>query len=386
MEQRVGTRCRVYGLASSADGVIRYIGQTTKPLAIRLKQHLKEAFRQRNHRAHWIRALLARGDRLLVVELVENAVLNVTEQQVIAEFRARGAALVNNTDGGQAFLGYKPTPEVRQKMSAAAIARLSRPGERERLGDIARANWADPVVRERLLTAQRRASESPDWRRKQSESHKALWADPAYRDRVAAKIAEAIRRPEVRARIAETLREYTSDPAVLEMLSRRGRLVGRDPKRKRSIARKIGNLWKDETYRANQLAKKQAYWTDERRNEQAARMLGRPTSMRQKLVCSALGRTPENQARQRALLARLRADPEVENRRKEAAAHFTPVRRQKAQAHLQRLRDDPEIENRRKKAATDAMQDPEYKARQSANMKRVWAERKKRNNEPIPDS
>lgn len=158
--------CTVYALVSSAaPDEVRYIGQTRLLLRQRLAKHLWDA----RHRGidksslNWIRDVLASGAKLQITPLVENAVPDVTEQQVIADYRAKGSALTNITAGGQgAFLA---------------------PGENR-----------PPIVSERLWSTRRANGNdrhSAETRAKMSLSHKAREISQAERDANAERLRAA---------------------------------------------------------------------------------------------------------------------------------------------------------------------------------------------------
>jgi NUMOD3 motif len=96
------------------------VGMTTKTLTARLKGHLRNAG-EKNHRAYWIRSLLAAGVKpeIAEVEVVPVSDRAAAEQCWIAFYRAQGARLVNATDGGEGATGFKMSPEARRKMSEA---------------------------------------------------------------------------------------------------------------------------------------------------------------------------------------------------------------------------------------------------------------------------
>lgn len=115
----------VYGLASSENGLIRYIGQTTVSLQTRLKWHITWTIRKRDRsrRTAWITSVLRDGYELTITALEENAVLHETEMRWIAQHQ--GAELVNGTLGGDGCIGVPKTAEHRAKIGAAHKGRKS---------------------------------------------------------------------------------------------------------------------------------------------------------------------------------------------------------------------------------------------------------------------
>lgn len=101
------TKCIVYGLYSSRDDELRYIGQTTQSIARRLIQHRSYARRQQTAVHKWFIREVHEGFDISIKELACNAVMHVTEQALIAEHKASGARLLNLTDGGEGTIGWR---------------------------------------------------------------------------------------------------------------------------------------------------------------------------------------------------------------------------------------------------------------------------------------
>jgi predicted GIY-YIG superfamily endonuclease len=110
----------VYGLSSTEDGEVRYIGQTTHP-SKRLNNHISRSKTGNTHKKRWIRSVIAKGFEVQMVVLLEDAVWDEDEIRIIEEHKAAGARLTNATDGGGGM--KNATPETRAKMSAATRAR-----------------------------------------------------------------------------------------------------------------------------------------------------------------------------------------------------------------------------------------------------------------------
>lgn len=142
------TRVTVYGLSSSRDGAIRYVGQTIQLLKNRMNYH---RFRSRKNPrtavARWMAREHSDGFSVTATVLIENAVWHESEIKLIAEYRENGYRLLNLTDGGEGTLGWhgnlgnkrpdlaernrsmlgkpgkKNSPECRAKISAALKGR-----------------------------------------------------------------------------------------------------------------------------------------------------------------------------------------------------------------------------------------------------------------------
>lgn len=127
----------IYGLASSEDGKIRYVGRTTASLTTRLRGH-RAARNQHPRRplSMWISDTERVGYSVLIFLIEDSAEPNAAEQRLIAWYRQHGADLVNVTAGGsgrrssqrseaerraisRALKGKKKTPEHCAAMAAA---------------------------------------------------------------------------------------------------------------------------------------------------------------------------------------------------------------------------------------------------------------------------
>lgn len=96
----------IYGLYSSRNGELRYVGQTTQGLKTRLIQHRNYAKTKRTPVHNWIARELSAGFQIEIKSLCDEAIFNVTELEFIAKHRAAGARLLNLTDGGEGTLGW----------------------------------------------------------------------------------------------------------------------------------------------------------------------------------------------------------------------------------------------------------------------------------------
>lgn len=106
----------VYACMSRETREVRYVGQTTKNLTVRSRQHLKLATAGRKTPFYdWLRKM--NGDVLFVsLELVMSSLedLGEAEQQWIAHLRGQGVRLLNLSDGGLGPVGHVWTAEQRE--------------------------------------------------------------------------------------------------------------------------------------------------------------------------------------------------------------------------------------------------------------------------------
>lgn len=121
MSESNSSTVTVYGLSSSKDGAIRYVGQTTRSLSTRLKWHITwaEKKRDKSRRTAWIRSVLASGFALNIEILEADAVKHKAEIRWISDLLARGSDLVNGTLGGDQCIGVPKTESHRRAISEA---------------------------------------------------------------------------------------------------------------------------------------------------------------------------------------------------------------------------------------------------------------------------
>lgn len=164
----------VYTLLDPRTKAVRYVGKAQEPKE-RLEEHISQARNVKGqlcHRLAWLRQL-ARANLRPLLRTVERCCETVWQERErfwIAEYRRRGADLVNATDGGDEVDGYKHTDKDRVKMSAshkplapevearrikavrAAITGRERtPEEREAIRQAALKQWANRQARAKLM-------------------------------------------------------------------------------------------------------------------------------------------------------------------------------------------------------------------------------------------
>jgi len=111
--------CTIYGLCSSQDGVIRYIGQTTALVERRIREHVTAARNLANDAPvqRWIRKQLASDLEIEIVTLESNAELDVAEIRWIELLKSIDCRCLNINPGGDAGArGIKRSEVTKQKM------------------------------------------------------------------------------------------------------------------------------------------------------------------------------------------------------------------------------------------------------------------------------
>lgn len=122
----------VYGLKSTRDHRLRYIGQTQGEPSRRYYRHMHDARRGAPGKvAAWIRNEVEAGFTILQTILVEHGILNETQRAVIERARVTGYDLLNVHNGGDTGkdgrIGKAPSDETRRKASAVGRGRRHAP-------------------------------------------------------------------------------------------------------------------------------------------------------------------------------------------------------------------------------------------------------------------
>lgn len=123
----------LYTLADPRTGLVRYVGITVQGANRRKNGHIGDATKStKTHKQAWIRSLLLLGLEPVVNVIVSGEItwsqLCALEISTIAEYRAAGFTLTNQTDGGDGSTGFAAprTPEWNAKVSAAVTAAEAR--------------------------------------------------------------------------------------------------------------------------------------------------------------------------------------------------------------------------------------------------------------------
>lgn len=201
----------IYALVHPHTLEVRYIGKTKTSGAQRMASHAYQASVGRKTALYdWWRKLLAAGDGAPCLARLGDGD-SAEEIRWIAEVKARGARLLNLTDGGDGVTN--PTPEVRAVMSAKASARVVSSATREKLRQQMLGNKRGSKATR--LFGKDNPAKRPEVRAKISASRmgqkpSAESLAKTHTPETHAKIAAALRgrklSPEHRAKIAESLR------------------------------------------------------------------------------------------------------------------------------------------------------------------------------------
>ena len=136
----------VYGLMSTRDSTVKYIGQTNTTLETRFKGHLEDAFKKNldTPKCEWIREEISNGYEIQPIILMKDCYGEVNERRLLDAYELSGHQLVNSMhmrsykerqiegiraarDRGIHF-GRKPTPpeklkQVKQLLDAGVPVR-----------------------------------------------------------------------------------------------------------------------------------------------------------------------------------------------------------------------------------------------------------------------
>jgi excisionase family DNA binding protein len=111
----------IYALSEPENGAVRYIGQTTLPIA-RLTSYLLESEPDASVTSRWMHGLAARGalPGILTLEQVEPSEAAAAEARWIQHYRAQGADLLNAREKG---IPDDQTPKADEWLNASLAAR-----------------------------------------------------------------------------------------------------------------------------------------------------------------------------------------------------------------------------------------------------------------------
>lgn len=185
-------KTKIYTLCGP-DGRVRYVGKTSRPLALRLTQHVYIARKiaHVHHRDNWIRSLIAKGIRPVISLLIEVVGDGCAEERSwIETFKKEGFDLVNSTLGGEGVCGFRHSEETKKKWSAKRAGRKTgKPIHPNALAALAKANYGIPKsaeARSKISQSLRGRHLPSSTREKISAAHKGRIFSEEHRRRISA--------------------------------------------------------------------------------------------------------------------------------------------------------------------------------------------------------
>jgi len=112
----------------------------------------------------------------------------------------------------QSLKRVQSTPEAIQRTVDANNRRWAQLGEREKLADRNRRDWADPEHKSKRSAAIKEARNRPEQREKYSRMRTEQWTDPEYRQKVTDAVNAAYQKPEVKKKLSGLLSARWQDP------------------------------------------------------------------------------------------------------------------------------------------------------------------------------
>lgn len=111
----------IYGLYSTRDNNIRYIGYSCEPI-VRYKKHLRESKYLKYHRHKWIQKELSEDFqiKLEILGCYKQEDIYNKEIEYIADFKSKGFNLVNGNEGGKGGM-RNPSDELREKLRVSKL-------------------------------------------------------------------------------------------------------------------------------------------------------------------------------------------------------------------------------------------------------------------------
>lgn len=110
----------VYGLYSTFNNMIRYIGYSHSPY-LRHQSHLRESKQLKYRRHKWIQSELSKGFTIQteILRCIPLSKVSKSEIETILLYKSFGADLVNGNNGGVG--GLSPSKEVREKLKISKL-------------------------------------------------------------------------------------------------------------------------------------------------------------------------------------------------------------------------------------------------------------------------
>lgn len=207
----------IYALRDPVTLEIRYVGKTTRSLAVRLRHHLKpKALSVCTHKNSWIRKLLREGHRPLIelLETVDNQQENQAEIAWIARLRASGSDLTNGTnggDGGRTRSGFKLTREQDRALREGLV----RARQEGRIPPHAHSQESKELMSRNALGRPK----SEEHKAALSKAHLGKQLTTEHKEALSAALKGRVMTPEHKQRISEAKRGRFT-PAMREALER----------------------------------------------------------------------------------------------------------------------------------------------------------------------
>lgn len=251
----------------------RYVGQTTKSLAMRFAQHKQAAAAGSQLPVHCAWRKHGEPSPFVLAECPSQEELHAAEIRAIKALGTMAPHGYNVGIGGET--APSKTPSVAAKIAAKAKGRLHSDETRANLSDGLRARWLSPEYRaavsagqQAALTDERRAFLSACskafWEKRKAEG----WVMPeSQRKKIAAKVIS----DDARAKMsASAKKKIVSEEARKNMsAAMAGRVVGPySEERKKNAAAGVKAAWQDPEKRARMMAARKTAW-ETRRNMKA---------------------------------------------------------------------------------------------------------------------
>jgi hypothetical protein len=174
------TISHIYVLYDPRSGEARYVGKSSRPIQ-RLQNHWNEV-PSNCHRSHWIQELRRLGlkPELEVVESIQSVdeeTWKIRERWWIAQLKALGANLVNNTDGGDGVTGLPL--ETRKKMAATWKGRKHKPESLIKMSNVRRGRKYSEASKAKRAATLKTIHHGEDWNSKVAEGVRKLTREQA---------------------------------------------------------------------------------------------------------------------------------------------------------------------------------------------------------------
>lgn len=145
--KNVNAVTKIYVLKDPDSHQVRYVGKTVQSLIVRLGQHIYDSKSKKNHRAYWIQKLV-NGGKLPLIEEIDSCSWedsSALETFYIAKYKAEGADLINQTEGGEGTLGKIVSTETRKKQSESMRKRTPKVYQYDLSGNLVK-EWENAMI------------------------------------------------------------------------------------------------------------------------------------------------------------------------------------------------------------------------------------------------
>ena len=220
----------IYKITNKLNGM-PYIGQTTRTIAERFKEHTQAPTYIGN-------AMRKYGMENFTIEIIAECAnqeeLNAQEIRFIAEYDSMAPKGYNRTEGGE---GGIPCEETKARLRESALAFYDEhPERRDEISEEQKARFSDPEERKKAAERTRKSFEDPERMAKHVEGQKKRFERQEERDKIAVAVTERFSKPGEREAQSERIKKSFENPEVKADISKRQKKRFEDPNERKKVA------------------------------------------------------------------------------------------------------------------------------------------------------